>query len=237
MLVEESEASACERLAASLLGEDAVVGAVELNVSTTKSDQCAEPQEPLRELAPAERSAVPGHLETVLPSRRALVGPLRVEKGQPAPAWDGSGKGPLVLGGLGGRADGPDRLPDGDHPVLRRGGGVVLGQQDIGDQVDRQVLDVVVVGEDADPDIFAERPLKGTVAQHDGSVGRLVGSGDDQLVGVRHLAHLSGSPVDGGETSADASTNLAMVSFRELRGRTRVKRPTQGEWRGLLLGT
>ena len=42
----------------------------------------------------------------------------------------------------------------------------------------------LVVGEDAGPDVLAERPPEGVVARHDQEVGRLMGTGDDHLAGV-----------------------------------------------------
>ena len=58
--VEEGEAPARERLAASLLGEHAVVGAVEFDEPVAERDQRASCQRPLDEVPPAHRDAMPG---------------------------------------------------------------------------------------------------------------------------------------------------------------------------------
>ena len=131
----EREAPARERLAASLLGEHAVEGAVEFDEPVSERDQCAGFQGPLDEVPPAQRDAmpggssfqhvgvaveseaaqrpvrVPGDRKPVLPRRPALVVPQLVDKRQPAPAGDRPGEGLRVGGGVGGRADGSDRLP------------------------------------------------------------------------------------------------------------------------------
>ena len=109
-------------------------------------------------------------------------------------------------GGAGGRADRPHRLPEGGQPVLRCGVRRVPGEPDVGARAGRPALDVGVVGGDADPDILAERPPEGVVARHDEEGGRLMGTGDDRLAGVRQLGRLGGAAVKGRETGRDAVT-------------------------------
>ena len=62
----------------------------------------------------------------------------------------------------------------------------------------------VVVGEDAYPDVVAERLPEGAVAPHDEGVGRLVRAGDDDLFGAGQLGRLGGASADGRETGRDA---------------------------------
>ena len=97
-----------------MLGEHAVIGAVEVDEALAEGEQRAGLQEALDEVAPAERDAVAadgglqhvgvavegeparravgraGDGEPVLPGRPALVGPHQVEQGQPAPVRDRS---------------------------------------------------------------------------------------------------------------------------------------------------
>ena len=107
-------------------------------------------------------------------------------------------------GSVGGRTDGSDRLPVCQRPVLRGDARRVPGHQDVGGRVGWQALDVVVVGEDADPDVRAQRPPEGVVARHDEEVGHLVRAGDDHLFGVGQLGRLGRAPVNGRETGRDA---------------------------------
>ena len=58
--VDEREAPARERLAASLLGEHAVVDAVEFNEPVAERDQGAGVQRPVAVVPSAQREAVPG---------------------------------------------------------------------------------------------------------------------------------------------------------------------------------
>ena len=98
-----------------------------------------------------------------------------------------------MLGSVGGQADTPHHLPEGNHPVFRCGVRRVRSEPDVGGRLGRPALDVVVVGADVDPDVLAERPPEGVIARHDDEVGRLVGAGDDHLLGVRQLGRLGGA--------------------------------------------
>ena len=75
---------------------------------------------------------------------------------------------------------------------------------DVGGRVSRQILDVVVIGEDAYPDVVAERLPEGVIARHDEEVGCLVGAGDDHLFVAGQFGRLGGAAADGGETGRDA---------------------------------
>ena len=79
-----------------------------------------------------------------------------------------------------------------------------------------------MVGEDADPDVLAERLLKGVVARHDEEVGRLVRAGDDDLFGQGQLGRLGGAAVNGRQTGRDAVAEAfpASVSVAPARERS-----------------
>ena len=62
----------------------------------------------------------------------------------------------------------------------------------------------MVIGEDADPDVFAQLPPEGVVARNEEEVGRLVRAGDNHLLGGGQLSRLGGAPLNGREPGRDA---------------------------------